>query len=112
MIVRTWRDHHRAVAIGRMQGSMVRALQGGVDESIVDQSDLLSIKRQPALLITENARVRDDCVDAMLSQHLFREHELRKKVLLWRPVIDDRDSARRAASALADPLRPKHVDDA
>src|SRR5688500_3382581 len=111
MIVRIWRHHHSAIAISRMQGGMVGLLQSEVDEAIVDEVDFVSLQRKLAVLISELARVRDDRLDAVLSERLFREHKLRIEILLRRPVIDDRDAARRTASALPDPFRPEHVDD-
>lgn len=68
----------------------------------------MTVGRQPALLESELSGIHYCRLDAVLRKEALSQQELREKILIFRPIIDDSNPAQRADLALQPEFIPKH----
>ena len=79
---------------------MLGIVEREIDQSIVDKIDRLSLGQQSAVLVAKLSSIGNRRVDSVLLEEALGQEKLRIKILLCRPIIDNRDQFRHGSPLL------------
>jgi hypothetical protein len=80
------------VEIGRTQILVFEIAEGKIDQSVIDKIDWPPLREQLTALVPNLIAIHNYRVDAVLLEETLSQQELRIKILLCWPIINDCDS--------------------